>query len=78
MDREGKMNREEVALRLTGLYMLRRQWAARATVCLGHCASLHSHGKPPPHFGGPGNAAHFLVRATKTSYTADPLSAIPP
>jgi hypothetical protein len=27
--------------------------ATRATVCLGHSAALHSHGKPPPHFVGP-------------------------
>jgi hypothetical protein len=26
--------------------------AARSTVCLGHSAALHSHGKPPPHFAG--------------------------
>ncbi|MHB9294248.1 hypothetical protein Holit_03373 [Hollandina sp. SP2] len=67
MDREGKMNKEEVALRLTGLYMLRRQWAARATVCLGHCASLHSHGKPPPHFDGPSLATQALIRTAKPS-----------
>jgi hypothetical protein len=28
--------------------------AARATVLLGHFATLHFHAKPPPHFVGPG------------------------
>jgi hypothetical protein len=41
-------------LHITGLYMLRRLTAAWAPVCLGHSAALHSHGKPPPHFVGPG------------------------
>jgi hypothetical protein len=51
--------------RVTGRYMLRRLRAARATVLLGHSAALHSHAKPPPQFVGPGNAAHFLIRAAK-------------
>jgi hypothetical protein len=42
---------------------------ARATVLLGHCASLHSHAKPPPHFASPGLATQALIRAGKTSYT---------
>jgi hypothetical protein len=41
-----------------------------STVCLGHSATLHSHGKPPPHFAGPGLATQALIRAAKTSYTA--------
>jgi hypothetical protein len=32
-----------------------------------HYLTLHSHGKPPPHFVGHGNATHFLIRATKPS-----------
>jgi hypothetical protein len=35
---------------MTGLFALRRQQAARVTVCLGHSATLHFHGKTPPHF----------------------------
>jgi hypothetical protein len=38
---------------------------ARATVCLGHSATLHSHGKPPPYFVGPGLATQALIRACK-------------
>jgi hypothetical protein len=69
-------NLKGAVLRITGLYMLRRQYAARATVLLGHSATLHSHAKPPPQFVGPGNATHFLIRAAKPSYTAGTLCAI--
>jgi hypothetical protein len=50
--------------------------ALRGYGWLGHSATLHSRAKPPPHFVGPGNAAHFLVRAAKPSYTAGTLCAI--
>jgi hypothetical protein len=50
--------------------------AARATVCLGHSAALHFHGKPPPHFASPGLATQALIRAGKTSYTAGTLDDI--
>jgi hypothetical protein len=43
---------------------------------LGHSASLHSHAKPPAQFVGPGNAAHFLIRAAKPLHTAGTLCAI--
>jgi hypothetical protein len=36
----------------------------------------HSHGKPPPHFGGPAFATQTLIRAAKTSYTAGTLCTI--
>jgi SAM-dependent methyltransferase len=49
---------------------------ARATVLLGHYATLHSHAKPPPHFASPGLATQALIRAGKTSYTAGTLYAI--
>jgi hypothetical protein len=52
--------------------------AARATVLLGHSATLHSHAKPPPHFASPGLATQALIRAGKTSYTAGTLCAMPP
>jgi hypothetical protein len=39
-------------LRITGLFTLRGRWAARPPQRLGHYATLHSHGKPPPQFVG--------------------------
>jgi hypothetical protein len=50
--------------------------AARGSVRLGHCATLHSHGSLHPQFVGPGNAAHFLNRAAKPSHTAGTLCAM--
>jgi hypothetical protein len=38
--------------------------------------SLRSHGSFHPHFVGPANATHLLIRADKTSYTAETLCAI--
>jgi hypothetical protein len=38
--------------RITGLFTLRRLMVARATVLLGHSATLHSHAKSSPHFVG--------------------------
>jgi hypothetical protein len=58
-------NVKGLAQHITGLYMLRRQQAARATVLLGHSASLHFHAKPPPHFVGPALATQTLIRPPK-------------
>jgi hypothetical protein len=52
----------------TGLYMLRRRWR-RVTVLLGHSATLHSHVKPPLHFG-PVLTTQALIWTGKMSYTA--------
>jgi hypothetical protein len=45
----------------------------RGSVWLGHFASLHFHATLHPQFVGPGNAAHFLIRAAKPSHTAGTL-----
>jgi hypothetical protein len=43
---------------------------------LGNSATLHSHAIAPAQFVGPGNAAHFLIRAAKPSHTAGTLCEI--
>ncbi|MDR0572794.1 MAG: hypothetical protein LBG96_01975, partial [Tannerella sp.] len=50
--------------------------APRPPQRLGHSAALHSHAVAPAQFVGPGNAAHFLIRAAKPSHTAGTLCAI--
>jgi hypothetical protein len=52
---------------ITGLFTLRGLTAPRPPQRLGHFASLHSHAVAPAQFAGPGNAAHFLIRAAKPS-----------
>jgi hypothetical protein len=52
--------------------------APRPPQWLGHSATLHSHAIASAQFVGPGNAAHFLIRAAKPSHTAGTLYAIAP
>jgi hypothetical protein len=47
--------------------------APRPPQRLGHSATLHSHAIAPAQFVGPGNAAHFLIRADKPSHTTGTL-----
>jgi hypothetical protein len=54
----------------TGKHPFDRHAEIGATVVLGHSATLHSYAKTPPQFVGPGNAAHFFIRAAKPSHTA--------
>jgi hypothetical protein len=42
----------------------------------GQSATLHSHATFHPQFVGPGNAAHFLIRAAKPSHTTGTLCEI--
>jgi hypothetical protein len=65
-------------LHITGLYALRGLTAPRPPQWLGHSAALHSHAIAPAQFVGPGNAAHFPIRAAKPSHTAGTLCAIRP
>jgi hypothetical protein len=63
---------------ITGLYALRGLKAPRPPQWLGHSATLHSHAIAPAQFVGPGNAAHFFIRAAKPSHTAGTLCAMVP
>jgi hypothetical protein len=64
-------------LHITGLYALRGLAAPRPPQRLGHSASLHSYAIAPAQFVGPGNVAHFPIRAVKPSHTAGTLCEIP-
>ena len=64
-------------LHITGLYALRRLRAApgfRVARSVG--LRPHSHATLHPQFVGPGNAAHFLIRAAKPSHIAGTLYAM--